>query len=159
MYATKVPKRSAPCTASNQLDLEVVSEKRNFLDVKTEIVKVSPYGVWSLHLPGIADHLKHIRELHFVFVGSARHSPGTPVALSRFGDTLLETQMQEALKQQDPSKMGIFSRAAGPVPMLAGSAPAFTGANGARLKEALKLELVEDAIYSSTKSVTKPLTA
>ena len=149
MFLLKVPKRSAVCTARTELDLDLVHEERNFMDARTDIVEISPYGVWSIHLPGISGHLQHLQEIQFVFVGTARHSPDMRVAIRRYGEALLENQATDAkpIKGMVPIQ-GVGTAAA--LPFNANGGEAFiAGSSGASVREAMKMRLVEDAIFKT----------
>ncbi len=140
MLALKVPKRSASCKASSKLDLNLIYEERNFMDVRTDVVEVSPYGLWSLQLPGISEHLPKLEAIRFIFVGSARHSPETRVAFRQYGPTLLKNLGSKS-KVSAPGILGMVEIAAKDEPV---------GMEmDQRIQEAIQLKLVEDGIFLS----------
>ncbi|WP_139093328.1 hypothetical protein [Delftia sp. JD2] len=149
MFSLKVPKRSAVSTARTVLNMDLVQEERNFMDARTDIVEVSPFGVWALQLPGISEHLQHLQEIRFVFVGTARHSPDMRVAIRRYGDALLENHISAA--QTAKVKAGTGSTA--PLPLLPFDVDAeeafYASPAGLRVREAVKMRLVEDAVFSA----------
>jgi hypothetical protein len=149
MFSLKVPKRSAVSTARTALNMDLVQEERNFMDARTDIVEVSPFGVWALHLPGISEHLPHLQEIRFVFVGTARHSPDMRVAIRRYGELLLEGQINEA--QAAKGKGGAVATASLPLlPFDVDVEDAFyTSPAGLGIREAVKMRLVEDAVFSA----------
>lgn len=140
MLALKVPKRSSRCKASSRLDLNLVYEERNFMDLRADVVEVSPFGVWSLHMPGIAVHLEHLQSIRFIFVGSARHSPETRVAIRQYGAAMLKNFESKA-KSSAPGVLGMVSIATKDAPSVLEMDP--------RVKEAMQLKLVEDGIFLS----------
>ncbi|WP_333906182.1 hypothetical protein [Delftia acidovorans] len=149
MFSLKVPKRSAVSTARTALNMDLVQEERNFMDARTDIVEVSPFGVWALQLPGISEHLPHLQEIRFVFVGTARHSPDMRVAIRRYGELLLEGQINEA--QAAKGKGGAVATASLPLlPFDVDVEDAFyTSPAGLGIREAVKMRLVEDAVFSA----------
>ena len=140
MVVLKVPKRSSRCKASSRLDLHVVYEERNFMDVRTDLVDVSPYGVWLLQLPGIAEHLDHLQAIRFVFVGSARHTPETRVAIRQHGEAILKRFNGKA----KPNEPGFWNMA-----RIATKDEAALLTTDPRIKEAIQVKLVEESIYLS----------
>lgn len=144
MVAMKVPRRGASFTARKTLDLDLVHEERNFLDARTEIVEMSPFGLWALQLAGISQHLKYLQELQIVFVGTARHSAEMRVALRRYGEALLADRTKEIKAVADHHD----APTAPALPFALGAGEnEFAGPNGARVREAVKLRLLEDALY------------
>ncbi|QPS78466.1 MULTISPECIES: hypothetical protein [Delftia] len=149
MFSLKVPKRSAVSTARTALNMDLVQEERNFMDARTDIVEVSPFGVWALQLPGISEHLHHLQEIRFVFVGTARHSPDMRVAIRRYGDALLESHISAA----QTAKVNAGTGGTAPLPLLPFDVDAedafYASPAGLRVREAVKMRLVEDAVFSA----------
>lgn len=145
LVVMKVPRRGATLTARKTLDLDLIQEERNLLDARTEIVEMSPFGIWSMYLPGISQHLEHLRELQIVFVGTARHSAEVRVALRRYGEALLADRTQAA-----PALAG--QRSLPPAPVLPFDLNAddakFKGPYGESIRDAVKLRLLEECLFA-----------
>lgn len=144
VVAMKVPRRGARFTARRTLDMDLVHEERNLMDARADIVEIAPYGVWSLHLPGISEHIKHLQKIHIVFAGTARYSAEMRVSLRRFGDVLLADKDTRVLAFDKKPEEAVES--ALPLALIARKNLS-ASPHGPRIREAMQLRMIEDAIY------------